>query len=352
MANQDSKSKGKYIPMIIIFVILLLAGGAFVWLTLKKEAQKPEPLSLTSGEAIWGRIGVEAPGPFTIGDRIPVFVEVEAKTPVKYQFPDLSQNPLGNLEIIQAFPVKREVFSEGYRATVRYLITGWRVGRNPLPALTLNYQDSAGASGTYQIPGLDLNLVSVLPAKKTAAELLKLDIKGVKDPLGFPPRYRFLFWYLLGTLIAAIILWRWTSALKKRRNQPPLPEPELPPEPAHLIAFRRLEALKKSIGQDDTQFEAFYTELSECIREYMENRFQIKALEMTTEEFMFYVTAKSNCLTKAQQTMLRDFLNISDLVKFAKQRPAPETLRQALADIERLVEETRERENEGDKAAS
>jgi hypothetical protein len=352
MATRDPKSNPKYILMIIIVVILLLAGAAFVWMTMKKDVKKPEPLSLTPGEAIWGRIGVETPGTFTIGDRIPVFVEVEAKASVTYQFPDLSQNPLGNLEIVQIFPVEKEIFSEGIRATVRYLITGWRVGRNPLPALTLNYQDAAGTSGTYQIPGMDLNLVSVLPQKKTTEELLKLDIKGAKNPLGFPPRYLFLYWYLLGSFIAAIILWRWVAARKKRRNQLLAPEPELPPEPAHLIAFRRLEALKKLIGQDETQFEVFYTELSECIREYMENRFQIMALEMTTEEFLSYVTKKSDCLTKAQQTMLRDFLNISDLVKFAKQRPAPETLRQALADIERLVEETQERESEGEKAAS
>jgi hypothetical protein len=360
MVTKDSGSKSTNKRGFIItfsVIIILLAGAAAGWLMLKKDSSKPEPLSLAPGEAIWGRIGVENPGPFTIGDRIPVFVEVEAKTAVKYEFPDLSKTPLGSLEIIDISPKKEETFPEGYRATVRYLITGWQVGRSPLPALTLNYRagspaDSAGNPGTYQIPGLDLNLVSVLPSEKTTDQLLKLDIKGAKSPLGFPPRYPFLYWYLLGTLIAAIILWRWTAAAKKRRNQALAPEPKLPPEPAHIIALRRLEALKNSTCNDDGQFLAFYTELSECIREYMENRFQINALEMTTEEFMVYITAKSNCLTKAQQIVLKEFLMLSDLVKFAKQRPAPEAISKALMDIERIVEETKETEGEGERVAS
>ncbi|HEX3044102.1 MAG TPA: hypothetical protein VHY08_05050 [Bacillota bacterium] len=354
MATKDSgsKSKNKRGLIITFLVIILLAGVAGGWLMLKKDSGKPEPLSLAPGEAVWGRIGVETPGPFTIGDRIPVFIEIEAKTAVKYEFPDLAKTPLGSLEIVNISPKKEDSFPEGYRSTVQYLITGWQVGHSPLPALTLNYQDSAGKSGTYQIPGMDLNLVSVLPSKKTTEELLKLDIKGAKRPLGFPPRYPFLYWYLLGSLIAAIIFWRWTVAAKKRRNQALAPEPELPPEPAHIIALRRLEALKNSVCNDDEQFLAFYTELSECIREYMENRFQINALEMTTEEFLGYVTKKSDCLSKAQQTVLKEFLMLSDLVKFAKQRPAPEAISRALTDIERIVEETKEIESEGERVAS
>jgi hypothetical protein len=112
-------------------------------------------------------------------------------------------------------------------------------------------------------------------------------------------------------------------------------------EPAHLIALRRLEALQGAGYLEAGDFKTFYSELSEIIREYMENRFQIRALEMTTEEFLVHLT-KDNSLTREQQLLLREFLNYSDLVKFAKHLPLLEEADRALAKSRELIEETKE----------
>ncbi|MBI4309916.1 MAG: hypothetical protein HY591_06255, partial [Candidatus Omnitrophica bacterium] len=77
------------------------------------------------------------------------------------------------------------------------------------------------------------------------------------------------------------------------------------------------------------------------VRHYLEDRFQIKAPEMTTEEFLNLVKT-SPALKEEHKRILRDFLNGCDMVKFARHEPTVEEA-QANFDLARqLIEETRD----------
>jgi hypothetical protein len=79
--------------------------------------------------------------------------------------------------------------------------------------------------------------------------------------------------------------------------------------------------------------------VSDTIRWYLEERFDFRAPERTTEEFLYELQA-TNLLTPDQKTSLGDFLNRCDLVKFAKYEPGEPELRDLHASAVRLVEET------------
>jgi hypothetical protein len=90
--------------------------------------------------------------------------------------------------------------------------------------------------------------------------------------------------------------------------------------PAYKIALKAFNELQKENLINKGEIELFYRKLSLILREYIENRFEIKAPEQTTEEFMREMFS-SDIIQNEYKAILRDFLSQCDLVKFAKYEP-------------------------------
>jgi hypothetical protein len=157
------------------------------------------------------------------------------------------------------------------------------------------------------------------------------DLRDAKPPVAIPNVWLWV-WIGLGTAllaagaITALVLWL------RRRNAPAPPAPT----PPHIRARHRLaEALR--LIQDPN---AFCTEVSAALRDYLEERFDFHAPERTTEEFLVELRATSR-LAPAQKTSLGAFLESCDLVKFAKFEPPESALRELHECALRLVDETR-----------
>jgi hypothetical protein len=265
---------------------------------------------------------------------------IEAKSGMTYQLPEFTITTLGGLEFKQKLPSKTEKFPEGFRQSTRYLLMGWQVGQYTIPGTTLVFEDPSNVKGTLQLNPPKIDLVSVLPQGKSETELLALDIQGIKYPLGLPPRYSLLKWFLLSVLIISLFFLSFRLCHRFIIKTEAILDKQIL-EPAHIIALRRLENLKGTVLMEQGDYKTFYSELSECIREYMENRYFIRALEMTTEEFLAHLTSEAY-LSKEHQSIIKKFLHQSDLVKFAKQSPLANEAGQALDDIEQLVVATKE----------
>lgn len=120
-----------------------------------------------------------------------------------------------------------------------------------------------------------------------------------------------------------------------------------PKAPAHYFAYKKLAKLKGEqlwkVGKD----KEYQTQLTYTIREYLENRFNIKALESTTEEI------KSNLVdevTTTQETELVEILQIADLVKFAKAKPSEDINESFLRKAEAFVKSTMQEDPEFDES--
>ena len=87
--------------------------------------------------------------------------------------------------------------------------------------------------------------------------------------------------------------------------------------------------------------EPFYVELSAIVRRYLEDRFELRAPELTTEEFLEAVAASPD-ITSDHQQLLRSFLRQADLVKFAHTVPGEGAVEESLRSARRFLEETRE----------
>jgi hypothetical protein len=165
------------------------------------------------------------------------------------------------------------------------------------------------------------------------AELIK-EIHDIRGPVSIPGDWLWL-WIFLGVFAAGLAIVLLIRFIKEKqvKHLDPVKEP-------WQTALEAIAAIEQGDMVRSGRVKEYYSELSGVIRWYIEERFHLRAPEMTTEEFI-HVLRYSDKLSSAQQGFLQDFLNASDMVKFAKQVPHPEEMFRVLRLARSFVEETR-----------
>ena len=146
------------------------------------------------------------------------------------------------------------------------------------------------------------------------------DIRGIKDPLVLPRNYRkWIIWGSIGfasLILACALFYIWR---RKRTGKGLLPEKIVPSRPAHEIALEELTAIKESSLLQEGKVKEFYVQISEVIRRYVEGRYFIVAMELTTFELIENLQRSE--ISAEEIEMFHEFLITCDLVKFAKFKP-------------------------------
>ncbi|HEU6447435.1 MAG TPA: hypothetical protein VFV23_03230 [Verrucomicrobiae bacterium] len=160
------------------------------------------------------------------------------------------------------------------------------------------------------------------------------DIRDIKPPVEISSGLEWLWWTLgaLFVFVLASLIWRHFHRRITRVSS----EPQIP---AHIRAKQKLADALAYIEQPKT----FCILVSDTVRFYLEERFQFRAPERTTEEFLRELNA-TDLLAAEQKESLGKFLEGCDLVKFAKYEPGENELRGLHGSAMRLIEETEPRE--------
>lgn len=163
-----------------------------------------------------------------------------------------------------------------------------------------------------------------------------MEIRDIKGPVNFPGRmYLFI---ILAVIVALLITAIAVMFLRKKRKQRQIITPI---RPAHEIAYEALRELKKRDLLKTGNIKEYYFELSNIVRHYLENRLQLRALEMTTEEFLLSLKY-SDDLDAEHKSLLREFLSHCDMVKFAKYNPDIKEIESSYESATRLIDQTKE----------
>jgi hypothetical protein len=155
-------------------------------------------------------------------------------------------------------------------------------------------------------------------------------LRDIKPPVAIPSGWEWLGWMLGALAVAAVVYLAWRY-WRKRQAQ----IAAVPPMPAHVRAKLKLQEALALISQP----KPFCTLVSDTIRLYLEERFDFRAPERTTEEFLYELQG-THLLLPDQKDSLGEFLNRCDLVKFAKYEPGEPELHRLHESAIRLVEET------------
>jgi hypothetical protein len=309
------------------------------------------------------------PGKPVLGDSIHLRLTVEARPGTQVEMPAFGE-ALGRFSIVGFKPASRRGADGGMVSVQSYTLQAPLSGKQRIPPLRVEWTgpaaatnqqggklESAAAAGAAAAP-----TGSTAPAAATAApatpataatethELLTdevaLDIssalpegslalrpaRGSLDPS--PDGPPLAAWIGGAAALAALIggglafrSWRKRAAVRVRIS-------------AYDVAMHRLAALESSGIPDDAAADAWYVELSAIVRRYLEDRYAVRAPELTTEEFLAEAR-RSPELSAQHRELLSSFLEVCDRVKFAGYRPDEAESRQALTGARAFVEDTR-----------
>ena len=283
---------------------LLFAGCLFLLAALPAEGQLIRVQSLLSRDSIM------------IGEQINYTLLVDAARDVEFTLPLIQDTLSRELEVISW--LGSDTTNSGDRMVVEqhYLITGFESGSQIIPAQEVVYRRGEVLDTARSMP-LILDLFD--PVVDTSQQ-----IKPIKSPINTPLSLKeILPWAaagLGGILVAGLAIYFIRRYMKRKKD----PEAFLqkPREPAHVIAFRELDKLKAEKIWDKGQVKQYYTRLTEITRQYIERQYEIPAMESTTEEIL-HAFQKANPEDSILDEILKDLLELADLVKFAKEEPLP-----------------------------
>jgi len=218
--------------------------------------------------------------------------------------------------------------------TQKVNITSWDSGLHVIPP----FRAIIGADTLYSDPIL-LSVTTVELAEEQ-------DIKDIKEILEVP----FSLWdwilarkvemsILLGLLLLAVIGY---FVYRKYANKTKAEEAEpiVPKEEADIIALRKLKELEGKKVWQSGDVKEFHSQLSFITREYIENRFEINALEQTTDEIAMLLVAHPE-IEKTVLQQLVQMLQLADMAKFAKQKPIGVENEEALKTGFSFIEQTK-----------
>ena len=160
------------------------------------------------------------------------------------------------------------------------------------------------------------------------------ELKDVRPPIDYPSNPLILYLILGLILLLAIVFVYYL--IKRYSKSIPLPVLQMPWDEA----LEKLEWLRQKDYPSREEYKNYYSILSDILRQYLEKRFRIQALEMTTEEFLESLK-DSKDLTQEQKDLLKEFLFYCDMVKFAKASSNLEYAKKSFMIIQKIVNETK-----------
>jgi hypothetical protein len=269
-----------------------------------------------------------------IGDQVRMKVQLTYPSGASIIWPILSDTLNGKIEIVKRSKV--DTLTKGgknFTLGQTYTITSFDSGSFYVPQIEFKYKNPADT--VYFAAFTDSLLLNVNTIKVDTT----LAIKDIKGPLSVPLTFMEILPYLIGAVVLALIVWFVIYYLRKRKRGESLIDFSKPKIPPHEIALRALEELRNKKLWQNNRVKEYYTELTEIIRTYIEGRFNILAMEMTTDEIMTSMIPSG--IQNTLKNKLRQMLVLADLVKFAKSNPLPHEHDQSLDIAFEFVNETK-----------
>jgi len=267
----------------------------------------------------------------TIGEKIRYTVEVIRDERLTIQMPEIVDN-LGGFAINDFGPIPTEkVGKKLIKEGQWYELDTYLVGTYIIPefkTLAVTPEDDLLSVKT---PEIYLEVKSVI---RDDDELR--DIRDIKGPVGIPLKPWFVIMIVsvvLGLLVGFFLVLRKYVGRSRRKNDL---EALLPHEVA-LIELNRIEALNLLVAG---KIKEYYFLLTDCLRTYLEKRFLLNALEMTTEEFMEHILSLE-LLQGDEKKTLQDILSHCDFVKFAKYEPESSETEKVFQAVQNFVNDTK-----------
>lgn len=244
-----------------------------------------------------------------IGAEFKLSIKTTVNTSSKVVFPNLKN--FGALEVIQSYPVDTVKMDGQYELIKKYGLTQFDSGRYVVPSIKIFIDSKSFMTDSLLV---EVANVQVDTLKQKMYDIK--DIAAAENSIGNWWKYLLVIALIIG--IGAFIYW----FIKKRQEKKLHAEIfKTPIEKATTL----LDTLEKKELWQKGEIKAYYSELTDIARNYIEEAIEIPAMESTTSELIAGLRAasvkKKMTLSKEIIENLERVLKQADLVKFAKSKP-------------------------------
>jgi len=244
-----------------------------------------------------------------IGDQLKMHLRAESPAMTRIAFPVLQDTLTGSIEVIRKGNVDT-LLNEPGRIILNQdvLITVFDTGSFEIPPLSFAFE-AGQLRGTIKTTPVNFEILPL------TVDTTIRDIRAnMKAPLNIAEVVPYaLILVALGLITIFIIYW-----IRKRKKISQAIPSRILSEPADILALRALEQLRKETWIQK-QIKQYYIRLTEILRIYIEHRYNIMALEQTTDEILD--SLKKSIGPDQELKRLGNILKLADLVKFAKVIP-------------------------------
>jgi hypothetical protein len=297
--------------------------------------------NLNFGQSISAKASVDSTV-YLIGDYIHYRINVNYDKSIKI-IPPVVEDSLKDVDLIK---IDNPVYAENNgskSATFEFVLSKYDSADVIIPPIDIYYRAGRDTLSQAGIDTTDATLkyVQTNPVQ-FSVRLVKVDLqKGIKDvkpPQKIPLDWKvIILWILIILIILGVSYYLYRRYKRKKSNQPVIRrEIKLPP---HVIALNSLNTLNEKKLWQNGKIKEYHSEITEIIRKYFSERFDLHALELTTSETMELLRTTKD--TEVIRDITESFLNNADMVKFAKFSPLgsvnEEMMKQAVEIVEKTI---------------
>lgn len=260
-----------------------------------------------------------------IGAEFKLTLKTDVDTLSKVVFPNAKN--FGALEVIQSYPIDTIKKNDRYELIKKYGLTQFDSGRYVIPSIKILINNKAVLSDSIQVEVANVQV-----------DTLKQKMYDIKDIVpannGIGDWWKYLLILLLIVGIGGLVYWY----LKKRQKDKI--EEEIYKTPIEK-ATSLLNSLEKKELWQRGEVKAYYSELTDIVRNYIEEAIEIPAMESTTSELIeaLKIASQKKKMKLSKETIDSLFMVLkqADLVKFAKSKPLDFEITEDRKKIEKAI---------------
>ncbi len=259
---------------------------------------------------------------------------------LRIEWPSIGDTITGKVEVVSITPIDTTIPDKNnptiYQQHQQIIISAYDSGYFAMPGFKFVVNGDTTQPFFTQTLLLEVHTIPT----DTSSTKLK-DIKPpFKEVFNWKWYLDYIYWGIgIIVFITAIILLTLYFARKKKQV---VIEPEKPKVPAHITALATLEKIKAEQVWKEGLTKEYYSSISDAVRLYIEERFDVYALESTTDEIM--KAFRTQVVDKTSKEKLEQILTLSDFVKFAKMSPIEDENRFTLQNAFDFVNGTKREE--------
>jgi hypothetical protein len=252
-----------------------------------------------------------------IGDHVGLTLKYTGPSKSQVLWPFLPDTILGKITVIGRGKIDTAYSADKNSVTFSQQLnfTCYDSGFYTIPQIPFKYRLLPDTTSRMAASNMMLLAVHTVKVDTTQA------IKPIMGPLKVPITFREMLPWILAALAVILLIVLAIWYFKKRKKKEPIfklrPKVVLLP---HEMALQEMEKLRVKKLWQAGRVKEYYSELTEIIRKYIEDRFILPALEQTSAEITDSLRGHAGCPPKALER-LGELLVLADLVKFAKTKP-------------------------------